>query len=80
VIRGRDSNDGRRVNLRLTKAGVRIKFEKSVLDPVRVQTVLAQLTAQERKQAIHGLTLLARASAQAMQQRGAKAKSARSYV
>jgi DNA-binding MarR family transcriptional regulator len=67
VIRGRDVKDGRRVNLRLTKAGVRIKSEKSVLDPVRVKTVLAQLTAEERKEAIHGLALLARASGQAMQ-------------
>jgi DNA-binding MarR family transcriptional regulator len=78
VIRGRDSKDGRRVSLRLTKAGVRIKSEKSVLDPTRVRTVLAQLTAEEQKQAIHGLALLARASAQAMQQRGAG--KARSYV
>lgn len=76
VIRGRDSKDGRRVNLRLTKAGVRIKSEKSVLDPVRVEKVLALLTPQERKEAIHGLALLARASGQAMQQ----AKPARSYV
>jgi DNA-binding MarR family transcriptional regulator len=76
VIRGRDSKDGRRVNLRLTKAGVRIKSEKSVLDPARVRNVLAQLTAQERKETIHGLALLARASEQAMQ----RAKVARSYV
>ena len=72
VIRGRDSKDGRRVSLRLTKAGVRIKSEKSVLDPVRVQAVLEQLTAEERKQAIHGLALLARASGLAMQQRAAR--------
>jgi DNA-binding MarR family transcriptional regulator len=72
VLRGRDSKDGRRVSLRLTKAGVRIKSEKSVLDPVRVQAVLDQLSAEERKQAIHGLALLARASGQAMQQRAAR--------
>ena len=76
VIRGRDSKDGRRVNLRLTKAGVRIKSEKSVLDPERVRNMLAQLTAQERKEAIHGLALLARASGQAMQ----PAKLAGSYA
>jgi DNA-binding MarR family transcriptional regulator len=79
VIRERDAKDGRRVNLRLTKAGVRIKSEKSVLDPERVKTVLAQLTEEERKEAIHGLELLARASGQAMQQRGA-GRVARSYV
>jgi len=79
VIRGRDAQDGRRVNLRLTKAGVRIKSAQSVLDPQRVRTMLAQLTALERKEAIHGLALLARASDQAMQQSGTR-KAARSYV
>lgn len=67
VIRERDASDGRRVGLRLTKAGVRIKSEKSVLDPKRVRAVLDQLTAEERSQAIHGLALLAQASARAMQ-------------
>ena len=67
VIRERDASDGRRVGLRLTKAGVRIKSEKSVLDAKRVRAVLDQLTAEERRQAIHGLALLAQASARAMQ-------------
>jgi MarR family transcriptional regulator, organic hydroperoxide resistance regulator len=67
VIRERDAQDGRRVGLRLTKSGVRIKSEKSVLDPQRVQAVLDQLTAGERRQAIHGLSLLAQASGRAMQ-------------
>src|SRR5882724_7980340 len=71
VIREKDAKDGRRVNLRLTKAGVRIKSKKSVLDPDRVEAVLAQLTAEERKEAMHGLALLARASGLAMQKRGA---------
>jgi len=69
VIRERDSKDGRRVGLRLTAAGVRIKSEKSVLDPKRVRAVLNQLTAEERRQAIHGLALLAQASTRAMQRR-----------
>lgn len=80
VIRERDPKDGRRVNLRLTKAGVRIKSQKSVLDPERVQHMLAQLTSEERKQALEGLALLARASGQAMQQRQGAGKAARSYV
>ena len=67
VIRERDVKDGRRVGLRLTKAGVRIKSEKSVLDPARVKAVLNQLTVAERSKAIQGLALLAKASAQAMQ-------------
>ena len=66
VVRSRDSSDGRRVNLRLTKAGVRIKSEKSVLDPDRVRAMLAQLTPAERAAAIEGLALLARASSEAM--------------
>ena len=80
VIRERDAKDGRRVNLRLTKAGVRIKSEKSVLDPERVRVVLDQLTAEERREAIHGLALLARASGQAMQQQRGRAKTRRSPV
>jgi len=79
VIRVRDSKDGRRVNLRLTKAGVQIKSEKSVLDPALVRNVLEQLTPGERKEAIHGLALLARASAEAMQKRST-GKAERSYV
>src|SRR5882724_2811128 len=67
VIRERDASDGRRVGLRLTKAGVRIKSEKSVLDPKRVRAVLDQLTSEERRQAIDGLALLAQASARAME-------------
>jgi DNA-binding MarR family transcriptional regulator len=72
VIRERDPKDGRRVSLRLTKAGVRIKSEKSVLDPARVRNLLAQLTPQETKEAIRGLALLARAASEAMQQYAAK--------
>jgi len=66
VVRSRDPRDARRVGLRLTKAGVRIKSQKSVLDPERVGRVLAQLSARERQEALHGLDLLAQASAEAM--------------
>ncbi|HEY6390649.1 MAG TPA: MarR family transcriptional regulator [Bryobacteraceae bacterium] len=79
VIRERDATDGRRVGLRLTKAGVRIKSQKSVLDPRRVRAVLDQLTAEERRQAIHGLALLAEASARAMQNTSPKS-AARSHA
>ena len=80
VVRSRDPRDGRRVNLRLTKAGVRIKSEKSVLDPERVHNVLAQLSAAERAQAIHGLALLARASGDAMRKKTNIKKAARSHA
>jgi DNA-binding MarR family transcriptional regulator len=66
VSRGRDPRDARRANLLLTRAGVRIKSEKSVLDPARVQAVLENLSAQERESALRGLALLARASHEAM--------------
>jgi len=79
VIRERDAKDGRRVNLRLTRAGVRIKSQKSVLDPARVRKVLDQLTPREKDEAIHGLALLVRASAEAMQQSKAK-NTARSHA
>lgn len=79
VIRERDPKDGRRVNLRLTKAGVRIKSEKSVLDPVRVKNMLDQLSAKERKEAIQGLALLARAASEAIRKHGVS-KAMRSFV
>jgi len=69
VSRTRDPHDARRVNLLLTHAGVRIKSEKSVLDPARVQAVLEQLSEQERESALAGLALLARASHAAMRTR-----------
>jgi DNA-binding MarR family transcriptional regulator len=66
VSRIRDRDDTRRVQLRLTESGVRIKSEKSVLDPERVRAMLANLTREERRRALAGLALLARASQQAM--------------
>jgi Transcriptional regulators len=44
VRRDRDSGDRRRVLLRLTAAGARVREAKSVLDPVRVEQVLGQLS------------------------------------
>jgi DNA-binding MarR family transcriptional regulator len=62
VRRGRDPKDGRRVLLRATAAGVRLREAKSVLDPIRVDQVLNQLSPADRAAALHGLALLARAS------------------
>ena len=64
---------------RLTKAGVRIKSEKPVLDPERVRNVLSQLSAAERELALDGLALLAKASMEAMQKRS-KGKPAWSHA
>jgi len=62
VRRDRDPRDRRRVLLRVTPAGVRLREAKSVLDPVRVEQVLAHLSANDRDVALRGLDLLARAS------------------
>lgn len=80
VSRNRDPRDARRVNLLLTRAGVRIKSEKSVLDPVRVQAVLEQLSEQERESALGGLALLARASHAAMKIRRTETAAKRRHV
>jgi len=62
VRRDRDSGDRRRVLLRLTAAGARVREAKSVLDPARVEQVLGQLSPTDREAALKGLDLLARAS------------------
>jgi DNA-binding MarR family transcriptional regulator len=62
VRRERDATDGRRVRLRITAAGLRLREATSVLDPVRVEQVLARLSPAERTRALDGLALLARAS------------------
>jgi DNA-binding MarR family transcriptional regulator len=62
VRRARDPADGRRVLVRATPAGIRLREAKSVLDPVRVEQVLARLSSADREAALEGLRLLARAS------------------
>ena len=69
VQRARDPGDRRRVLLRVTPAGVRVREAKSVLDPVRVEAVLAQLSPADRESALRGLALLARASEAHMKER-----------
>jgi len=62
VNRKRSKEDGRRVDLRLTAAGVRIKRQQKVLEPELVQAVLSHLNERKRRQALRGLELLAEAS------------------
>jgi MarR family transcriptional regulator, organic hydroperoxide resistance regulator len=78
VVRRKDAQDGRQVKLLLTRAGVRIKSEKSVLDPQLVRNVLSKLAPAERREALRGLALLAQASHRAMRERGAGSKFKRS--
>lgn len=70
VVRARDPDDGRRVLLRLTAAGERIKEAQSVLEPDRVRAMLDRLSADEQSQAVRGLGLLARAAEEMMQHEG----------
>ena len=74
VNRSRDPRDARRVGLRLTPDGARLKSEKTVLDRARVRRMLDYLAPQEREQAIQGLALLARAAGAMMQDQASKGK------
>jgi DNA-binding MarR family transcriptional regulator len=62
VKRERSAQDARRVELRLTEAGARIKKQQKVLEPDLVAAVLARLDERHRRQALRGLELLAQAS------------------
>jgi DNA-binding MarR family transcriptional regulator len=77
VLRAKDRSDGRRVSLRLSAAGVRIKESRSVLEPARVAALLRRLTPAEREAAIGGLALLARAARQEMESFAARRRAAR---
>lgn len=62
VRRERSKEDGRRVDLRLTPPGVRIKRQQKVLEPELVAAMLDRLDERQRRQALRGLELLAEAA------------------
>lgn len=62
VTRVRSTADRRRVDLRLTPDGVRIKQQQKVLEPELVAAMLSRLDERKRKQALRGLELLAEAA------------------
>src|ERR1700730_15129538 len=62
--RSQDSRDRRVAGLTLTAKGEEAMAETSVLDRERVHDLLARLTRAERKQALTGLELLAKAACQ----------------
>lgn len=66
VSRERAAEDGRRLKLRITPVGLRLREAKSVLDPERVRALLARLTPGQREAGIHGLALLAGAGSEQM--------------
>ena len=72
VTRTVDESDRRRVQLRLTDAGVRVRGAQSVLDPDLVADLLSQLAGAERDAALRGLALLARAAGDAQRARAAR--------
>jgi DNA-binding MarR family transcriptional regulator len=69
VIRLRDVADRRRVHLRLTSAGVRVREATSVLDVSLVEAMVARLSDDERASAVQGLALLAKAAHAQMAER-----------
>lgn len=71
VMRLRDTSDRRRVHLRLTANGVRLRQASSVLDAARVAALVERLDGTDRDAAIHGLALLARAAQQQMEAQSA---------
>jgi DNA-binding MarR family transcriptional regulator len=62
VVRLRDAADRRKVHVRLTSAGVRVRDASSVLDPARVEALVKRLSDADRARAIAGLALLATAA------------------
>ena len=64
VSRERATEDARRLQLRITPAGVRVREAKSVLDPGRVRALLERLTPAELEAGLRGLKLLARAGSE----------------
>lgn len=62
VRRERSAIDGRRVDLRLTEAGVGIKKQQKVLEPELIAAMLRRLDPVQRRQALQGLELLAEAA------------------
>ena len=62
VVQHRDSKDGRAVDLRLSAKGAAAMQASSVLESARVRKMLARLNASERKRALTGLAMLARAA------------------
>jgi DNA-binding MarR family transcriptional regulator len=77
VSRERAAEDGRRLKLRITLAGVRLREANSVLDPARVRALLARLTVEQQEAGIRGLSLLARAGSDQMEEQNKHQKKGR---
>ncbi len=62
VKRGPDPRDGRRVALRITRSGARLRDKKTVLDRDLVRSLLLKLSPLARREALRGLEMLAGAA------------------
>jgi MarR family transcriptional regulator, organic hydroperoxide resistance regulator len=69
VTRERDTSDARKVALRLTKDGARVKERKSVLDRDLVAAMLGRMKPKDRSAGLAGLELLAKAAADFVESR-----------
>lgn len=69
VTRDRDASDARKVALRLTKSGARMKERKSVLDRELVAAMLGRMKPRERSAALAGLEMLAQAASEFIESR-----------
>jgi DNA-binding MarR family transcriptional regulator len=63
VRRERSKEDGRRVDLRLTPAGARIKGKEKALEPELVAAMLGRLGPRKRRRVLKWLAVLAKAAA-----------------
>lgn len=62
IVQEQDADDGRARGLRLSVKGAKAMQASSVLESPRVKRMLARLTPAERRRALAGLALLARAA------------------
>ena len=69
VTRERDAIDARKVALRLTRDGARVKERKSVLDRELVAAMLGRMKARDRAAGLAGLELLAKAAVEFVESR-----------
>lgn len=69
VTRERDTFDARKVALRLTKDGARVKERKSVLDRELVAAMLGRMKPRDRAVGLAGLEMLAKAAAEFVESR-----------
>lgn len=77
IARVLDPVDRRKVQLRLTDAGVRVCAANSVLEPSLVENMLDQLAPRDRQTALKGLELLGRAATASQHARSRATKRSR---